>query len=101
VISVAEAERDPARAVRATVPAGCSPVRVVVSADGRTVWVTARESDDLLAFSAGSLLNDPSHALLAVVPVGEAPVGWPWSTATGGWSSPTRTGSPHPVRARR
>jgi DNA-binding beta-propeller fold protein YncE len=75
VISLAKAERDPARSVIATVPAHCQPVRVAVSADGRTVWVTARASDQLLAFSATRLISDPSHALLAAVRVGEAPVG--------------------------
>jgi len=39
------------------------------------VWVTARESDQLLGFSAGALRRDPSHALIAAVGVGEAPVG--------------------------
>jgi DNA-binding beta-propeller fold protein YncE len=75
VISLAAAETDPSHAVIATVAAGCSPVRVVVSADGRTVWVTARASDELLAFSAAKLRSDPSHALIATVRVGEAPVG--------------------------
>lgn len=75
VINVATAETDPARAVTATVAAHCSPVRVVVSRDGGTVWVTARESDQLLAFSATKLRSDPAHALLAAVRVGEAPVG--------------------------
>jgi DNA-binding beta-propeller fold protein YncE len=75
VISLAEAERHPARAVLANVPAHCSPVRVAVSADGSTVWVTARESNQLLAFSAKRLLSDPAHALIAAVRVGEAPVG--------------------------
>jgi DNA-binding beta-propeller fold protein YncE len=75
VISLAEAERHPARAVLANIPAHCSPVRVAVSTDGSTVWVTARESDELLAFSAKKLLTDPAHALLAAVRVGEAPVG--------------------------
>lgn len=75
VISVARAESDPARSVAATVPAGCTPVRVITSADGSVVWVAARGSDALLAFSAASLQTDPSHALLADVPVGKAPVG--------------------------
>lgn len=48
---------------------------MAVSADGSVVWVTARESDEPLAFSASGLLRDPSHALLAAVRVGEAPVG--------------------------
>jgi hypothetical protein len=75
VISVARAERDPARSVVARAPAGCNPVRVVTSADGATVWVTARASDALLAFSARALRADPRHALLADVRVGELPVG--------------------------
>jgi DNA-binding beta-propeller fold protein YncE len=75
VISVAKAERDPARAVVTTVPAGCEPVRVVVSANGKVVWVTARKSDQLLAFSAEKLRDDRAHALLAAVRVGLGPVG--------------------------
>jgi DNA-binding beta-propeller fold protein YncE len=75
VISIAKAEQDPARSVVATAQAGCQPVRVVVSADGRTVWVTARASDALLAFSAAKLIRSPARALLAAVRVGEAPVG--------------------------
>jgi len=39
------------------------------------VWVTARESDFLLGFSAARLLHDPAHALDARVRAGEAPVG--------------------------
>jgi DNA-binding beta-propeller fold protein YncE len=75
VLSIAKAGRDPARAVVATVAAQCQPVRVVVTANGQTVWVTARASDDLLAFSAAKLLRDPAAALIAAVRVGEAPVG--------------------------
>lgn len=75
VISVARAEKNPARSVVATVAAGCNPVRVITSADGRQVWVTARASDDLLCFSAAALRTDPAHALLAAVRVGDAPVG--------------------------
>jgi DNA-binding beta-propeller fold protein YncE len=61
--------------VVATVAAGCNPVRVITSADGREVWVTARASDDLLCFSAAALRTDPGRALMAIVRVGEAPVG--------------------------
>jgi len=75
VIDVRRAETDPATSVVATVPAGCGPVRVVTSADGDEVWVTARESDDLLCFSAARLRTEPARALEAVVRVGEAPVG--------------------------
>ncbi len=75
VISVPKAESDPGVSVLGRVMAGCEPVRVVTSADGGVVWVTARASDALLAFSSGRLRTDPAHALLADVRVGEAPVG--------------------------
>jgi DNA-binding beta-propeller fold protein YncE len=75
VISLHKAETDPAHAIVATVGAGCSPVRVITSKNGGTVWVTARASNMLLAFSASRLRGDPAHALIARVEVGEAPVG--------------------------
>jgi len=75
VIGLRQAETRPADAVTGTVPAGCSPVRVVTSADGKVVWVTARGSDAVLGFSAAALRTDPRHALLTQVQVGEAPVG--------------------------
>lgn len=75
VINLPRAETDPQASVVVTVTAGCEPVRVATSADGRLVWVTARASDDLLAFSAARLLTNPARALIAVVRVGEAPVG--------------------------
>jgi DNA-binding beta-propeller fold protein YncE len=75
VINLERAETDPAGSVVSTVDAGCSPVRVITSADGSVVWVTARGSDRLLGFSAARLRSDPAHALVASVAVGEAPVG--------------------------
>jgi hypothetical protein len=75
VISIAKAERDPSRAAIPTVAAGCTPVRVVVSANGKIVWVTARGNDQLLAFSAKRLITDPSHARLATVRVTGPPIG--------------------------
>lgn len=75
VVDLRKAETDPAASVVATVGAGCSPVRVITSANGDVVWVTARESDRLLGFSAGRLRTDPAHSLIASVEVGEAPVG--------------------------
>jgi DNA-binding beta-propeller fold protein YncE len=75
VINLARAETDPAHSVVSTVEAGCSPVRVVTSADGSVVWVTARGSDRLLGFSAARLRADPARSLVASVAVGEAPVG--------------------------
>jgi DNA-binding beta-propeller fold protein YncE len=75
VIDLRRAETDPAASVVATVDAGCSPVRVITSAKGSLVWVTARESDRLLGFSAARLRTDPARSLIASVEVGEAPVG--------------------------
>jgi DNA-binding beta-propeller fold protein YncE len=74
VINVHMAETRPAAAVVASVPAGCNPVRVITSATGTVVWVSARASDAVLAFSAALLQTDPAHALLSAVRVGEAPV---------------------------
>ena len=75
VISVARAETDPATAIRSSVPAGCEPGRVITTSRGATVWVTARASNALLAFSAARLVRDPAHALIAKVAVGQAPIG--------------------------
>jgi DNA-binding beta-propeller fold protein YncE len=75
VIDLRRAETRPAQAVMVTIPAGCSPVRVITSANGSIVWVTARGSDAVLGFSASRLLHRPRHALVAKVQVGSAPVG--------------------------
>ena len=75
VISIGRAETDPGRSVVAAVYAGCQPVRVITSADGSVVWLTARAGDRLIGFSAAGLRSDPAHSLIARVPVGEAPVG--------------------------
>jgi DNA-binding beta-propeller fold protein YncE len=75
VIDTARAENGAGRgAVLAHAAAGCSPVRVAISADGSTAWVTARQSNALLAFSTAEL-RDPYRGLEAVVPVGSEPAG--------------------------
>lgn len=101
VINLHRAETDPAASVVATVTAGCSPVRVVTSADGRVIWVTARGSDRLLAFSASRLHTDPARALLASVEVGEAPVGLALVDRGSGswWPIPTGSVPRAPQRA--
>ncbi|HMH94674.1 MAG TPA: protein kinase [Streptosporangiaceae bacterium] len=73
VVSLPGAETKPATSVKAEVDAGCSPARVI--SDASTVWVTARDSNALIAFSAARLISDPKHALLAKVPVGTSPIG--------------------------
>lgn len=74
LIDLHRAETDPGHAIISQTPAGCSPVRVLPSRDGSTVWVTARGSNEVLAFTAAGLRDDPAHALVATVPVGSAPV---------------------------
>jgi serine/threonine protein kinase len=75
VVNMGQAEASPAKSVVSTVNAGCSPARVVTSSDGTTVWVTARDSNAVLAFSAAMLRSNPSHALIAHVRVGAGPIG--------------------------
>jgi len=72
-IDLRRAEHDPSRSVISTVWAGCSPVRAVATRSD--VYVTARGSDDLIAFSAADLVSDPTAAMIGQVQVGEAPVG--------------------------
>jgi DNA-binding beta-propeller fold protein YncE len=55
--------------------AGCDPGRVITTSGGSTVWVTAKASNTLLAFSAARLRSDPGRALIAKVRVGQAPIG--------------------------
>lgn len=75
VIDIGLAVRRPRGAVIATVPAPCAPVRVAVSPDGAHVWVTARDGNALLGFSASALQAHPGRALVSVTHVGPQPLG--------------------------
>jgi DNA-binding beta-propeller fold protein YncE len=76
VIDARRAEHRADRAaVIAHVRAGCQPTRVAVSPDGKTLWVTALQSNALLGYSTTVLERDPARALRAVVRVGSQPVG--------------------------
>jgi len=75
VVDVARAKTDPASSVISKVPAGCSPVRMAISPTGDRVFVTARNSNSLLAFDTTALRTDVAHARVGQVPVGTAPVG--------------------------
>ena len=75
IVDVATAESHPRSVAVSSVAAGCQPVRVAVSPNGESVWVTARGDDQLEVFDAKSLLDDAAHALLAKASVGSAPVG--------------------------
>jgi hypothetical protein len=74
VVDVARARTDPANAVVAHVPAGCSAVRLAISPDGRRIYVTARNSNAVEVFDTAKLISDPDHSRLGTAPVGEAPV---------------------------
>jgi DNA-binding beta-propeller fold protein YncE len=62
-------------AIIAQVKAGCAPARVAVTPDSQKVWVTARQSNVLLGYSASRLASEPAKALIAKVPVGQWPIG--------------------------
>ena len=75
VVDMAAAATNPESSVRSIVAAGCEPVRLVLSPDGATAYVSARSDDQLLAFDTQRLLTDTAHALIGHVDVGVAPVG--------------------------
>jgi len=77
VVDVAAAESGKREgAIIATVAAGCSPVRIDVSADGKTVWIAARGDNRVLAFNADRLEATPDDALVGYADTGGiAPVG--------------------------
>ena len=72
-INLGRAEHASRHAIVSGVLAGCNPSRVVATAS--TVYVTARKSDALLAFSAKTLITHPAKALRQELSVGEGPVG--------------------------
>lgn len=74
VFDVAKAATDPEHARVARVPAGGNPVRVVLTADGKRAFVTARGSDLALSFDTEKLRTDPDHAPLASIAAGPSPV---------------------------
>jgi DNA-binding beta-propeller fold protein YncE len=75
VIDVKRAVTDPVNSVVAKVPGGCSPVRLALSPDGKTAYVTARNDNALLAFDTERLRAGSLAARIASVPVGPSPVG--------------------------
>jgi hypothetical protein len=75
VLNLSEAERDPANSFVTAVPDGCGSARALTSGNGKVIWVTARQSDTLLAFSAAKLRTDSAHSLIARIKVGEMPLG--------------------------
>ena len=74
VIDMAKVASNPATAVAADAPAGCSPVRVALSADGARAYVTARGDDAVLVFDTRKL-RAGAPALIAKRAVTTSPVG--------------------------
>jgi DNA-binding beta-propeller fold protein YncE len=62
-------------AVISHVKAGCNPARIAISPDDKTVWVTTRQSNEVLGFSASLLRTNPPKALDVRVRVGQTPIG--------------------------
>lgn len=75
VFDLVHALRDSSHAAISRVPAGCNPVRLVLSPAGDVAYVSARDDNALLAFDARRLVSDTAHALLGRAEVGIAPVG--------------------------
>jgi DNA-binding beta-propeller fold protein YncE len=74
VVDAVLAATDPAKSVVARIPAGCSPVRTAISPVGDRLYVTARNSNAVVAFDTARLLTDADHARLGMALVGSAPV---------------------------
>lgn len=75
VVDIHTARTNPAGSLMAEIPAQCSPTRVILTNNDTIAWVSARDSNSLLAFNAGALLDNPSASLLSTAPVGVAPDG--------------------------
>ena len=75
VLNEQRAETSPGTAVQTSATAGCGPARVIVSSNGDDIWVTDRQSNTLVAFSADKLLTKPADSLIARVNVGQNPIG--------------------------
>lgn len=74
-IDVGRAESDPTHAVLSRLPAGPSPVRLVLSDDGTDAYVSVRGGNAVYFFDAVRIRSGAASALFAEVPVGSSPVG--------------------------
>ncbi len=75
VIDVKKAKKNPETAVISKTPAGCTPVRLALSPNGATAYVTARNSNLLMVFDTAGLVRGSPRSLTAKLQVGKAPVG--------------------------
>jgi DNA-binding beta-propeller fold protein YncE len=75
VIDMKLAVSSPDKSILRRVPAGCDPVRVVVSRETGRVYVTARGSNELLEFSEQALTGSGPTPRARALTVGASPVG--------------------------
>lgn len=75
VIDAAVARTDPAHAVLGHAFVGRAPVRMALTPDGATLWVTLRGSNAIVALATEHLLSTTCTPVRATVAVGPAPVG--------------------------
>ena len=73
-VDVLKAETDPAHSVIGKTPSDCSPVRMALSPDGSTVWVSNRGSNSVTVFATGKLIFGDAGAKIAGIQVGSNPV---------------------------
>ncbi|KAH8671715.1 cytochrome cd1-nitrite reductase-like protein [Xylariales sp. PMI_506] len=67
VLDVATLTTDPSNALLYTVPSGCHPVRCALGPDGKYLWVTTREGNELLAYDVALLATNETAALGSLV----------------------------------
>ena len=75
IVDAQKAAKDPEHALAGALVAGCNPVRVAVSPDGKWVWVTARGSNKLLRFQMDEWPAQGDHIVSSSFDIGVSPVG--------------------------
>jgi DNA-binding beta-propeller fold protein YncE len=75
VIDIATATTNPTGSVLGQAFVGRAPVRIILSNDGSTLWVSLRGSNAVVALDAANLLMPGCDPLLAEIAVGASPVG--------------------------
>jgi DNA-binding beta-propeller fold protein YncE len=75
VIDVNKAKTSPATAVIAELPAGCRPVRVVLSSDGARAYVAARSSNEIVFFDTAMARGSVKSARLGSIKLPSSAIG--------------------------
>jgi DNA-binding beta-propeller fold protein YncE len=76
-IDVAKTVTDGRHAVSGVMRAGCNPVRVVVLADDRSLWVSNRGDDHVMGVDPSILTPGAARGRTTLILVGPSPVGLP------------------------